>query len=201
MKRTILLLILSFAQTLLFAQHLESRKMIPMLYENGDTLLPYDPIEYFIHSNWSIVVDNALVVTEKEYSYVRGRFILEYNNNPKRDTIILDIEPGTIGMDLADYEFIMAQEDLKEIYFALFYKEICSRNRTKRYYYEIPIYKEWLNFRYVVVYIYNTDKKEIKPYYNPLPGKNYNYDIIYEGSGKLVGLQKKLTKKQKNACK
>lgn len=197
MKRIILLCTFSLMQTVLFAQCLETRKQY--LFSKGEKI-DYPPI-YFMHLNWNVVVDDA--VPDGNYYTLGGKFIFEYNNNPKRDTIDISIYPGDFEMDLTDYEFIMKQENIKVIYLILHYTENCcfdgNISRSRRY--EIPFYsKDLLDFRYVVLYIYNTDKKENKPYYYPLPGKTYNYQFMYPDCG-VVFINKKLTKKQKNFCK
>ena len=63
--------------------------------------------------------------------------------------------------------------------------------------YEIEDFKlSWLDQRYLILNIYNTDNKKYKKIYNPLPGKSYTYDYDYPG-GTIKRVQKSFTKEQK----
>jgi hypothetical protein len=157
------------------------------------------------HLNWSIIVDNAIPnisYGNECYGHIVefSQFVLEYNDTT-RVAINIHIELGYISLLLSDYEFIMQQkqENLKNIYLYFGYRENCKGE--KRRYYEIPIeYISQLDTTinsYTAIYIYNTDKKENKKYYIPLPDKTYNYQLVCNGCG-VRPIQKKFTKKQKD---
>ena len=158
------------------------------------------------HLNRIFVIDNTIPDTSFGSICEDTRFILEYKDS-KRDTVEFDVYPGKVILLLSDYEYIMKQEDIETIYMQFSYCGNCyysnKQGRIEHYDYEIPFkYKTIFEDRayYMIIYIYNTDKKENKKYYVPLPNKTYNYRIVYPEGGFGV-IQKKMTKKQKDCWK
>jgi len=204
MKRIILLLTFSFTQALLFSQWLEY-KNIPPIYNNKGVMIRPPSIDTLIHLNRIFVVDGT--IPDSEFGVIGGNtiFILEYDDS-KRDTIDFYVRPGDIKMYLSDYEYIMKQENIETIYMQFEYWGLCynKKGKSEFYDYEIPLKNRVIfseHAYYMIIYIYNTDKKENKKHYVSLPGKTYNYQLIYPQGEVRIGVQKKWTKKQKDCWK
>ncbi|MDR2204865.1 MAG: hypothetical protein LBE36_01720 [Flavobacteriaceae bacterium] len=136
--------------------------------------------------NWTILIDNKIETLSNTY------LMVEYGDM-KRDTISISVIPGEIVIYSKDYNSI-TEYDIKELILKFEYAEVCKDITYHSY--EIPINKAWINKPYFVLYIYNTDKKENKNIYIPLPNKTYNYDYRFPNSGSRI-IQKSLTKEQK----
>jgi hypothetical protein len=158
-------------------------------------LIAYSQNKEYKQLNWIFVVDNA--IPDSEFGVIGMSEMIVFYENQKTDTITVDIVPGSMGILVSDYDSIKNRDNISRIILEIKYIENCCNDYL---HYEIPIYKAWFDFYYVIVYIYNTDKKENKKYYIPLEGKNYNYQISFSGSGVRL-IQKKATKKQKRCYK
>lgn len=67
--------------------------------------------------------------------------------------------------------------------------------------YEIDDFRlNWLEQSYFILYIYNTDNKDYKKIYNPLPGKNYTFEYDFP-NGTMKRVQKAPTKQQRKCQK
>ncbi|MGV0829118.1 hypothetical protein ACTS9C_09620 [Empedobacter brevis] len=85
-------------------------------------------------------------------------------------------------MNSSDYDKLLLK-NIETIYLKFSYSETCNGN-TEYYDYEIEDFKlNWLDHDYIVLNVYNTNKKAYKRIYNPLPGKEYTYEYEYPGSG------------------
>lgn len=159
------------------------------------TILLWLPVIAFaqdIKLNWSILID------EKIETLSSTQLIIEYDDL-KRDTIPIKIIPGDILIPSEDYDFIVESGNIKQLTLTFEYPETC-KDIIIYHHYDIPINKNWLDKPYFILYIYNTERKENKGIYIPLPNKTYNYDYRFPNSGSRI-IQKKLKKEQRKCRK
>lgn len=104
--------------------------------------------------------------------------------------------PGKFVIKEADYQDLLHKDNSSSLKLVLSSSLQCKDDLTSKMY-EIEDFKlSWLDQPYVILYIYNTDNKNYKNIYNPLPGKSYTYDYEYPG-GTMKRVQKSFTKEQK----
>jgi hypothetical protein len=137
-------------------------------------LLPI--ISWAQYGNWTFIVDNSLIGYD---DCSNSKIILEYLDF-KRDTINIEIIPGEILFLGFDPRYLTKQahkNNTRKIWVEFDYSGYCHKGKPQHYelHFDINIF---INLQYYMVFrIYNTDKKENKRVYIPLPGKNYNYTI------------------------
>ncbi|WP_129059429.1 MULTISPECIES: hypothetical protein [unclassified Chryseobacterium] len=106
--------------------------------------------------------------------------------------------PGKFVIKEEDYKDLLHTDNSSSLKLVMNNNLQCKDNLTSKMY-EIEDFKlSWLDQPYVILYIYNTDNKDYKNIYNPLPGKSYTYDYEYPG-GTMKRIQKIFTKAQ-NKC-
>lgn len=110
----------------------------------------------------------------------------------------ISYEPGRFLVKESDFEELLNNKT-QSLKLVLSNNIECNKTSESKTY-EIEDFKlSWLDQRYVIIYIYNTDNKNYKKIYNPLPGKSYTYEYDYPG-GTVKRVQKSFTKEQKE-CK
>lgn len=142
---------------------------------------------------------NVIISVDNNLSNVYAKkFVLVYENDSIQ-TLKINFKQGRLMIDDKDYEKLLS-ENLRRIDLYLSYIEVCGDN-IETYKYEIVDFKlPWLlKGAYFILYIYNTNKKEYKNIYSPLPGKEFTFEYDWEGIW-MRRVQKKLTKKQRK-CK
>jgi hypothetical protein len=167
-------------------------------------LLPTISVAQMQRLNWNVIIDGEMADLRYGILSDNSAFILE-DHNLQRDTININIYPGGISLYPSDYDSITQNfHNLKNIYLYFEYFILYDDNAKWRYY-EIPLgTTPMMMFRdkdyFMVIYVYNTDKKENKKYYIPLSGKTYNYEIFCNERTNIPirdKIQKRLTKRQK----
>ena len=78
----------------------------------------------------------------------------------------------------------------KYVLLAFNYYEYCNGNQIVHNY-EIELKKAWLDYSFVVLRIYNVNKKRYKGMFNPLKNKDYTYEMDFP-EGSITRVKKKL---------
>jgi hypothetical protein len=99
--------------------------------------------------------------------------------------------PGNLFFEKEDYEKLMnAETDSMTLIFN--YKESQGK---KEYDYELPFFKSWLDHYFMVMKVYNLDKRKYKGVFEPLDkDRNYTYELNYPG-GSMLRVRNKVKKK------
>ena len=105
--------------------------------------------------------------------------IISYLESGLRKIINADYYPGNMVFLKSDYMLLMSDET-KSIVLSFSYLEFCEGKRYD-YSYEIDFDKKWLQDKYFVLYVYNTDKNKYNKLYPPIKGKHYTYEFDYPG--------------------
>lgn len=97
-------------------------------------------------------------------------------------------DPGNMIIARSDYEKLTGNKSNYSLSFDYYqYKG----KKQKLYNYELPFSVDWLDQAYVVLRIYNLDKKKYRKLYEPLDqSKNYTFEYDYPG-----GSMKRVSKK------
>ncbi|AYQ32284.1 hypothetical protein DTQ70_08870 [Runella sp. SP2] len=91
------------------------------------------------------------------------------------DTFSVNYEPG--NLTIADTSKFFSKTDSLPAILSFYYDE---HNRTDLAYnnhYEIPLERVWLKRSFIVLRIYNTDRKPYKRIYNSLKGLSYTFEL------------------------
>jgi len=84
---------------------------------------------------------------------------------------------GNLSLSAEDYYMIFSNEE-KTLFIQFDYYQYSSRGKQQVYNYEIEIGKNWLKQTFVVLKIYNLDKKKYKKRFAPLSkDKNYTFEL------------------------
>lgn len=93
----------------------------------------------------------------------------------KKDTFLIDYTPGNISLD--EYVLNRLQSDEVElISLVMRYTKLC-KGEVKSYNYRVEFKKDWLQYSFTVLRLYNLDDKENRKTFYPLEGKDYTYEI------------------------
>lgn len=127
---------------------------------------------------------NLIIMVDDELSIGSISNIMLTNNDFK---VIANYDPGILTISEADYK-ILKESNLKLTLYLEYYEYI---GKKQNYYnYEIPFSPEWLDKRYIVLRIYNLNKKPYKNKYDPLSNKQpYTFEVDYPG-----GSMRRITK-------
>jgi hypothetical protein len=84
---------------------------------------------------------------------------------------------GNLSLSAEDYYMIFSNQE-KTLFIQFDYYQYSSRDKQQVYNYEIEIGKNWLKQTFVVLKIYNLDKKKYKKRFAPLSkDKNYTFEL------------------------
>jgi hypothetical protein len=117
---------------------------------------------------------------------------IEIDEGNRKDTFIVEYIPGDISMD-ESLLMRLQSERVKSITLLMHYTRICN-NEAKSYHYNIEFKKNWLQYSFVVLRIYNLDSKENRKTFYPLEGKEFTYEIDTP-NGSQTRVRKRNTKK------
>ncbi len=117
-------------------------------------------------------------------------------NNPKLvirkenellSKIDITFKPGDLSLKTVEYNLIKSTND--DLYLKFDYYDYSS-GKQKIYNYDIKIGKNWFEKSYIILRVYNTDKKKYKKIFNPIKGTNYTFELDY-GGGSMLQIRKK----------
>ncbi len=84
---------------------------------------------------------------------------------------------GNLSLSAEDYYMIFSNQE-KTLFILFDYYQYSSKGKQQVYNYEIEIGKNWLKQTFVVLKIYNLDKKKYKKRFAPLSkDKNYTFEL------------------------
>lgn len=161
-KKTMLLLLSVFSHLLLFAQGGGTAKGIDFIISiDGD-------IVKSIHRPKIVVLDSDRSIKSVSVSY----------------------HPGDLSLDKSDLDYLLSVGDSVKLSLKFEYYQYTSQGNQNVLNYEIEMSKDWLEQTYMVLYIYNTNKKRYKGKIKPIQDRNYTFELDYPG-GQMIRLREK----------
>lgn len=134
--------------------------------------------------NFIITIDKEVVTTLANPSIVVKR------DNKTLRKIDVCYYPGNLSMEYKDYNMIFS-EQAPSLYLLFNYYQYSSNAHQEVYNYEIEIGKNWLEESFVILKMYNLNKKEYRKRLYPLSkDKNYTFDLE-TSSGQAIRIRKK----------
>lgn len=140
----------------------------------------------------SIIISNAsgqsvdwnLIITVDEKIMYEG--IKDVRIDKKSRNKISSIEaiyvPGSLKLETS-YQGITDQDSL---YLSFTYLGYDEKNKYFEYDYEIILKKPWFNFQFMIIHIYNMDKKKYRRRYQSHKNKSFVYDLISPDLSRLT---------------
>ena len=133
------------------------------------------------HFDFIIVVDEVIIT-----SLNNPKLMIRKENELLSNFDIL-LKPGDLSLKTTEYNLIANSSD--DLYLKFDYYDYSS-GKQKVYNYDIKIGKNWFEKSYIILKIYNTDKKKYKKIFNPIKGRNYTFELDY-GGGSMLQIRKK----------
>ncbi|MCD4793939.1 MAG: hypothetical protein K8R54_11935 [Bacteroidales bacterium] len=118
--------------------------------------------------NLIITINDELVISGIQRSKV---FINTINN--EKDTISCQYNPGKF---IVFDNNKLKSDTTQRITLSMWYQKMQKEN-SSFYYYEIELEKSWFEQSFIILRIYNLDKRKFRKKYYPLKGKKYTYEI------------------------
>jgi hypothetical protein len=115
--------------------------------------------------NLIVVIDNKIVVGGMLNPQLRSGD----NYFPVR------YEPG--NLTITDTNNVLTKIDSLPVILSFYYNVYNKRDLAYSNDYEIPLNKAWLEQSFIILRIYNTDRKPYKKIYYPLKGLNYTFEL------------------------
>jgi hypothetical protein len=122
--------------------------------------------------NFVITVDDNVVVGS-----IANLRLIASDADGKRKIIDIAYIPGELSIKNVDMGELLSSK-LNTVLLAFDYYEFCNGKQIIHNY-EIEIEKKWFNFSYMVLRVYNLDKKKYRKIFYPLKGCNYTYEIDF----------------------
>lgn len=131
--------------------------------------------------NFIIVVDETIVPN------LSNSRLLMKKENELLSTINIEYWPGNLSLTHTDYNLILNTDN--DLYLKFDYYDY-SMGLQKVYNYEIKIGKNWFEKSYLILKIYNTNKKKYRKIISPVKGTNYTFEIDY-GGGSAIQIRRR----------
>lgn len=97
---------------------------------------------------------------------------------------------GNLSLSSEDYNMIFSEQEIT-LYLQFDYYQYSSKGQQEIYNYEIEIGKNWFEKTFVILKIYNLDKKKYKKRLAPLSkDKNYTFDLE-TSDGQIIRIRKR----------
>lgn len=97
---------------------------------------------------------------------------------------------GNLSMNSEDYNMLLSEQGIT-IFLKFDYYQYSSQGKQEIYNYEIEIGKNWFEITFVILHIYNLDKKKYKKILDPLSkDKNYTFDLE-TSEGQMIRIRKR----------
>lgn len=102
--------------------------------------------------------------------------------------------PGNLSFEKESYEKLLTA-NADSMTLRIDYREYEGK-KTKDYIFELPFSPKWLDYYFIVIRVYNMNKKEYKGVFEPLDkDRNYTYEMDYPG-GQMLRVRNKVRKKK-----
>ncbi|PZR20174.1 MAG: hypothetical protein DI539_11720 [Flavobacterium psychrophilum] len=128
-----------------------------------------------------ISVDNDIIQT------ISNAQIVVKKGNGHNEIFNVSYYPGNLSLNHNDFDMLPEGENV--IYFKFTYIKYSKDGEQDIRTYEIDMGKNWFDETYMIVKLYNTDKKQNKKL-KPLEGKTYTFDLDY-GRGQMIRIRNK----------
>ncbi len=115
--------------------------------------------------------------------------IVKQNTNVLKK-IDIGYYPGNLSLNFGDYNTIFSEQETT-LFLQFDYYQYSPKGKQEVYNYEIEIGKNWFEQSFVILKIYNLDKKKYRKRLEPL-SKNKNYTFDLETSqGQMIRIRKR----------
>lgn len=115
---------------------------------------------------------NLIVVIDQKI-IVEGLYQIKLSSGSKIYTA--RYEPGNLIID--DTSNTLSKIDSLPVTLSFYHNVYNKKGLVNDYHYKIPLERVWLERSFIVLRIYNTDRKPYKKMYNPLKGLNYTFEL------------------------
>lgn len=120
-------------------------------------------------------LDFIIVVDEQIVIGTVSNLKLILQRDRKDDIVKVYYHPGSLEIPFSGYEKMLS-DVIDSLYIDFTYYEYTGQ-KQKVYHYKIELKKLWLKESFVILKIYNLDKKKYKNDFQPLKGRNYTFEI------------------------
>ncbi len=104
--------------------------------------------------------------------------------------IDISYHAGNLSMSSEDYNMIFSEQGIT-LFLQFDYYQYSSKGKQEIYNYEIEIGKNWFEQTFVILKIYNLDKKKYRKKLDPLSkDKNYTFDLE-TSEGQMIRIRKR----------
>lgn len=129
-----------------------------------------------------ISVDGEIVKT------ISSPRIVTIGSNIDEKSIPIFYHPGDLSFYEIDRDYIMSLNDSIKLQLVFDYYVYTTKGDQNVLNYKIDIDKSWLQRPYLILYLYNTDKKKYRGKLKPIPGSKYTFELDYPG-GQMLRLR------------
>ncbi|MCH7411868.1 hypothetical protein MM213_00095 [Belliella sp. R4-6] len=104
--------------------------------------------------------------------------------------IDISYHAGNLSLSSEDYNMLFSEQEIT-LFLQFDYYQYSSKGKQEIYNYEIEIGKNWFEKTFVILKIYNLDKKKYKKRLYPLSkDKNYTFDLE-TSEGQMIRIRKR----------
>ncbi len=122
-------------------------------------------------------IDIIIFVDEEIVTSLSKPVIIAKEGKSVLKRIDISYHVGNLSLSAEDYYMIFSNQE-KTLFIQFDYYQYSSKGKQEVYNYEIEIGKNWLKQTFVVLKIYNLDKKKYKKRFAPLSkDKNYTFEL------------------------
>lgn len=104
--------------------------------------------------------------------------------------IDISYHAGNLSLSSEDYNMIFSEQEIT-LFLQFDYYQYSSKGKQETYNYEIEIGKNWFERTFVILKIYNLDKKKYRKRFDPLSkDKNYTFELS-TSEGQMLRIKKR----------
>jgi hypothetical protein len=104
--------------------------------------------------------------------------------------IDISYHAGNLSLSSEDYNMIFSEQEIT-LFLQFDYYQYSSKGKQEIYNYEIEIGKNWFEKTFVILKIYNLDKRKYRKKLDPLSkDKNYTFDLEIS-DGQMIRIRKR----------
>lgn len=135
--------------------------------------------------NFIVNIDDEIVTTLS-----RPVILLKQDSNLLKK-IDIGYLPGNLSLNTEDFNSFFSIKETT-LFLQFYYYQYSIKGKQEVYNYEIEIGKNWFEQSFVILKIYNLDKKKYKNILEPLSkDKNYTFDLE-TSQGQMIRIRKKI---------
>ncbi|WP_372472547.1 hypothetical protein AB4865_06945 [Capnocytophaga sp. ARDL2] len=137
------------------------------------------------NSNFIIVIDEEIVTNSLGIKLL----VTSKDGNSREIETITGYYPGNISLKKSDYDDLISDETQSVI--LKFNYQTYINDKSYYYTYEIEAGKNWFEMTFVILKIYNLDKRKYRKKLDPLSkDKNYTFDLE-TSNGQMIRIRKR----------